>query len=292
MENRNLILKIFNDFNPSLDLIEISPLSGGCISKAYRVLDHFKNPYFIKVNANPTEEFFIESKGLQLISQSFRVPKVLYKSERSLILEFIEPGEANEKTFFNFGKNLGGLHKQTNDFFGLHFDNVIGSTLQINTPIKNNSKYSWGEFFFKNRIFYLLDLLKRNNKPIKDFEYKIKANKNSIIECLSESSEKPSLIHGDLWSGNYLIDKEGTVVLIDASPYFGHREMEFSLNQLFGGFPTEFFQGYNSFFPLEKGHEKRINIYKLYHLLNHFLLFGGNYDQQALVVLDECAVPY
>ena len=108
---------------------------------------------------------------------------------------------------------------------------------------------------------------------------------NKISEIIGDTNEKPSLLHGDLWGGNYMVDETGSAVLIDPAVYYGHREADLGMTKLFGGFGSEFYQSYNEEFPLQDGFEYRENIYKLYHVLNHLNLFGVGYYSQAMSLI-------
>ena len=163
-------------------------------------------------------------------------------------------------------------------------DNYLGETRQLNTPTKNGSS-NWSTFFIENRIQFQVELAKKNGftnsaflSLIDNFVYKIQ-------DILAGTEEDPSLLHGDLWSGNYLIDVSGKPWLIDPAVYFGHREADLAMTSLFGGFNNIFYSAYNSEFPLIPEYSERESIYQLYHLLNHLNLFGSSYYGQINSIL-------
>src|SRR3990170_4265627 len=127
--------------------------------------------------------------------------------------------------------------------------------------------------------------LKKNGNVNSNFRKCFNQLENKIENILSGKIEKPSLLHGDLWAGNYLVDENGRVCLIDPAVYYGNREADLAMTKLFGGFTKEFYDSYNELYPLEDGYEYRENIYKLYHVLNHLNLFGSGYYQQALSLI-------
>lgn len=266
-------------------ILNATPVSGGCINYCFH-LETSSGTFFLKYNdaAAYPNMFKSEATGLQLLqhANALTVPHVHFHGEANgysfLLLEWID-GDRRQKNFWeDFGKSLAKLHMVNEANFGLDHDNYIGSLAQSNTKHAD-----WKSFFIEERIQPQLKLAMEKNlvdaATVKQFE-KLFNYFESLIP-----QEKPSLLHGDLWNGNYLVDKNGKAVLIDPAVYFGHREMDLSMTKLFGGFDPEFYNAYNESFPLEKGFEKRIDIHNLYPLLVHVNLFGGGYLQQVKVVL-------
>ncbi|MCA2504304.1 MAG: fructosamine kinase family protein [Microcystis sp. M54BS1] len=261
------------------------PVSGGCINQGYAVSGNGLI-YFVKINqANQEAMFAAEALGLKQIhaTKTIRVPEPICWgiAEKSsyLVLEWLEFGGGNSQSWEKMGQNLAHLHQVSlSDRFGWHCNNTIGSTPQINT-ISNN----WADFFAHQRIGYQLRLAKERGGNFPDEDQVIPA----ISEILSQHQPHPSLVHGDLWSGNAAITVDGEPVILDPATYWGDREVDLAMTELFGGFPAAFYRGYNDVFPLDAGYQKRKTLYNLYHILNHFNLFGGGYASQANRMLQE-----
>ncbi|MBC1195810.1 fructosamine kinase family protein [Microcystis aeruginosa BLCCF158] len=261
------------------------PVSGGCINQGYAVSGN-SLIYFVKINqANQEAMFAAEALGLKQIhaTKTIRVPEPICwgiaDKSSYLVLEWLEFGGGNSQSWEKMGRNLAHLHQVSlSDRFGWHCNNTIGSTPQINT-ISNN----WADFFAHQRIGYQLRLAKERGGNFPDEDQVIPA----ISEILSQHQPHPSLVHGDLWSGNAAITVDGEPVILDPATYWGDREVDLAMTELFGGFPAAFYRGYNDVFPLDAGYQKRKTLYNLYHILNHFNLFGGGYASQANRMLQE-----
>jgi len=255
---------------------EIFPISGGDINEVYSVKTS-KNIFVLKKN-NSTDfpqMFEKEKKGLESISKAGAVtPKVVQTFENSgyqfLLLEFIEEGNIKPKFWKIFASDLAKIHQVTNLTFGLEYDNYIGSLIQ-----KNTSKKTWENFFIENRIKPLVKrafdrglLQVKHDELFENLFFRL----NEILP-----NEKPSLIHGDLWYGN-LMNKNGkSPVFIDPAIYFGNREMDIAMTQMFGGFNENYLAFYEEIFPMESGWKERIEIHNLYPSLVHLNLFGQSY---------------
>lgn len=261
------------------------PVSGGCINQGYAISGNGLI-YFVKINqANQEAMFAAEALGLKQIhaTKSIRVPEPICwgiaDKSSYLVLEWLEFGGGNSQSWEKMGRNLARLHQVSlSDRFGWHCNNTIGSTPQINT-ISNN----WADFFAHQRIGYQLRLAKERGGNFPDEDQVIPA----ISEILSHHQPHPSLVHGDLWSGNAAITVDGEPVILDPATYWGDREVDLAMTELFGGFPAAFYRGYNDVFPLDAGYQQRKTLYNLYHILNHFNLFGGGYASQANRMLQE-----
>lgn len=266
-------------------IIEIIPVSGGCINSAFQVKTENKQTFFLKVNHSaPDKMFEREANGLSELKKSnaIIVPDVIKASNNFLILEFIKGGNKGRKFWQDFGQRFAILHKFTSKKIGFYEDNYLGSNIQINSSY---SLKNWAEFFYENRILFQFRLSEKNNLADKTLRHGIK-ELEKIIHKILDIRVVPSLLHGDLWAGNFLVDQTGNPCLIDPAVYYGHREVDLAMTKLFSGFSNEFYESYNEEFPLEDGYEYRENIYKLYHVLNHLNLFGLSYYRQAISLIN------
>jgi len=271
-------------------IIRTSPVSGGCIANSKKIeLDSGKK-FFLKHLLNENSGIFeSEALGLETLlkSASIKVPEIISRGKDFLLLQWIEvgrkvPDSSMEKLGYQFAK----LHRFHAEKFGFHVDNFLGNTLQSNLPTSDGSK-NWAIFFTENRLLYQIELVKKNGYSTQKL---LKLLDNLIIkipEILSGTEEKPSLLHGDLWSGNYLIDETGEPWLIDPAVYFGHREADLAMTSLFGGFSKTFYSAYESEFPLSPGYSEREPLYQLYHLMNHLNLFGTGYYGQVISIMER-----
>lgn len=261
------------------DILNFSSISGGCISNSHIILTK-SNKYFIKTYPeNCSKLLKCEANGLSEIkkSKSIKTPNIIYVNDEFLLLEFMEEGRKDNQTMSNFGAELAKLHKYTNEKFGYFEDNFIGANIQKNINLKDN----WADFYWEERLLFQYKLAEKNGYTDPDFRNRFNKLSKTIYSILSDSTEQPSLIHGDLWSGNYLVDINSKAVLIDPAVYYGHREAELGMTLLFGGFSKDFYGSYNEEYPLEKNWKFRVDLYKLYHLMNHLNLFGNSYFSQV-----------
>jgi fructosamine-3-kinase len=266
-------------------LKDFSFTGGGCINNGGK-LTTSHGTFFLKWNdaAKFPAMFNVEAKGLNLLaeSKSMYIPKVIGAGEAGsfqfLVLEFMNASYRTQHYWRDFGVQLATLHRNTSTAFGLDHDNYIGSL-----PQQNTLHTSWIEFFIHNRLDAQLRLAERSGLVDKSLRRKFETLYKKLPELLIE--EKPALLHGDLWSGNVMVNQHGAPSLIDPAVYFGHREMDVAMSQLFGGFNPEFLQVYHEAFPLTPGVEDRLQLYNLYPLLVHVNLFGGNYLAQVNSIL-------
>lgn len=253
-------------------------VSGGCINQAAAFSDGLRT-FFVKFNdAVNVAMFEAEAMGLNEIdkTRTICVPRpVCWGTESGssyLVLEWLELGPSNAQAWEAMGKQLAAMHRVTsNHGFGWHQQNTIGATPQV-----NSWKSDWAEFFSEHRIGYQLNLAKRRGG-----HFPQQALLAAIPRLLAHHQPQPSLVHGDLWSGNAAVTQLEEPVLLDPAVYFGDREVDLAMTELFGGFPPIFYQAYDRAFPLEPGYERRKTLYNLYHILNHFNLFGGSYLAQS-----------
>ncbi|MBF2063403.1 MAG: fructosamine kinase family protein [Calothrix sp. C42_A2020_038] len=255
-------------------------IGGGCINQGYSV-SNGQHSYFVKINqASQITMFSAEALGLQQIydTATIRVPKPLCWGTAGnncyLVLEWLDVGGGgNNKAWEEMGRKLAAMHKVTSTKgFGWNVNNTIGSTPQINTWTE-----TWVEFYTKHRLGYQFQLGRRKGGHFPASEDLL----NAIPELLAGHEPQPSLVHGDLWGGNAGCTSDGTPVIFDPATYYGDREVDIAMTELFGGFSPSFYRGYNEVFPVEEGYEKRKILYNLYHIVNHFNLFGGSYESQA-----------
>jgi protein-ribulosamine 3-kinase len=263
-------------------------LSGGCISNAFKVTFEDSLSYLIKINEqSPADMFIKEGHGLEELrkANAIRIPEVILYNHEFILLEFIS-SITKEKDFFEeFGRKFAHMHEHTADDFGFYEDNYIGSTPQIN--INNESiKKDWISFYFNNRLLYQFKLAEKNGYADSEFRKAFAKTADKIESILAGSDEAPTLLHGDLWSGNYMADEKGEACLIDPAVYYGNREADLAMTRLFGGFPGSFYKSYHEVYPLKEGWEYRENIYMLYHVMNHLNIFGRGYYAQALQLMN------
>lgn len=259
------------------------PVGGGCIHHSGRLATS-AGPFFLKHN-QPIEfaNFQAEAQGLSLIASGpLRVPQVLghgqSPSAAFLLLEWIEPGRPGIGFWQDFGRNLAGLHRLSHSHFGLSTDNFIGRLPQSNTFREN-----WVDFFTEERLRPQLELAQSRQLVEADLVRRFEKLFQRLPVLIPDSP--PSLLHGDLWSGNFLCDLKNRAVLVDPAVYYGHREAEIAFTKLFGGFASEFYHSYQEAWPLEKGWEERVNLFNLYPLAVHLNLFGRGYlpDLQSIL---------
>lgn len=256
------------------------PLSGGCINQAWRMEAHNGSRCFVKLNeARKLEMLAAERAGLDAIAatRTVRVPQVITLGtageQAFLVLEYLElSGSGNARLL---GKQLAALHRCVADQFGFHRDNTLGETLQ-----QNDWSFDWITFWRERRLGYQLELAARNG-----YGGKLREMGRQLMGRLPEFFEgyrpQPSLLHGDLWSGNHAYTADGVPVIFDPAPYYGDREADIAMTELFGGFGQEFYAAYRAAWPLDAGYATRKVLYNLYHILNHANVFGGGYARQA-----------
>ncbi|MCA0933022.1 fructosamine kinase family protein [Lutimonas saemankumensis] len=270
------------------ELISIKPVAGGDINKVY-FLQGAESNFILKSNLSQKfpEMFEKEARGLELLSgTTVRTPKVidLYAEEGNqfLILEYFESDRPTQAFWSDFAISLSSLHKRTSDYFGLDEDNYIGSLKQKNDPYD-----SWEAFFIQTRlnpqIKMAFDSGFIEKRDLLLFERFCKKFSTLVPEV------KPSLLHGDLWSGNLMCTKGQVPVYIDPAVYYGHHEMDLSMTQMFGGFDKSFISVYRENFELLNGWEERIQIHNLYPSLVHLNLFGSSYLSGIQIVLKKFA---
>lgn len=255
------------------------PLSGGDINEVFKLETNISN-YCVKLNDAflYPEMFEKEAKGLRsLNASSFRVPEVIatgsYNEYAFLIMEFINPNPPNSNFWFDFASHLANLHSISNESFGWDENNYIGTLTQSNKATLN-----WSDFFYRERLYPMVK--KAIEKGLLNSQDLFYLEKIRVLTDYLYGEAKASLVHGDLWSGNYMSDENGSPVLIDPAVYYGHADMDIAMTQLFGGFDNTLYEHYNNLRPQDKQWDLRIKLCKLYPLIVHVNLFGGYYVQQ------------
>ena len=264
------------------DIVELRALGGGCVNHGARVALQDGNVVFAKWSRGPApvDMFEREAHGLALLagSRTVRVPAVIALDEAILILEWLEPGTPRTRDWMHFGGSLARMHRHSAAQFGAAPSNYIGPLTQDNTPSPD-----WPEFWWTRRLEPQLAHARASGVLSAQDREEIECVRHVLPEILAAAtSEQPSLLHGDLWSGNAHA-MAGGIALIDPAVYYGHREVDLAMAALFGGFPRQFRAAYEEEWPLERdGLEQRRAAYQLYYLLVHVNLFGAGYRARTL----------
>lgn len=255
------------------------PVSGGCINDAM-VLSDGAQHFFVKLNRGDKVGMYeAEAEGLSAIAatHTVRVPGVIdfgvAEDTAYLVLEYLQPGGCGGDGAL--GESLAAMHHHTTTRFGWHRDNTIGAT-----PQPNAWHEDWLCFLRERRIGYLLDraCARGGDARLRDLGDELL---HRLPELFGGYTPVPSLLHGDLWGGNWATLASGEPAVFDPAVYYGDREADLAMTELFGGFSPRFYAAYQAAWPLDAGYALRKDLYNLYHVLNHFLLFGGGYARQA-----------
>lgn len=255
-------------------------VGGGCINTSCRISDGARH-YFVKVNHSDFVDMFeAEAQGLLEMadSKTIMVPEpVCYGSTENqcyVVMQYLDLAGRPDSSLL--AHQLAAMHGVTSDRFGWHINNTIGSTLQVNTSSDN-----WIDFWREHRLGFQLQLAANNGYGGK--LQSLGDNLLSDLPALFESyNPQASMLHGDLWGGNYGGLSDGTPVIFDPAFYYGDREAELAMTTLFGGFSADFYSAYDEVYPLDDGYSVRKQFYNIYHVINHLNLFGGGYQAQAI----------
>ncbi|MFN7087610.1 MAG: fructosamine kinase family protein [Burkholderiales bacterium] len=262
-----------------------APLAGGCIHDACRI-EGGGQRYFVKTNrAECIGMFAAEAAGLEAIAATgaLRVPRpVCHDANREaswLVLEYIELERKGSGR--RLGERLAALHRATGERYGWPRFNYIGALPQINTLTAD-----WCAFWREHRLGYQLKLAASNGYTgrLQELGERLMAHLPALLDG---HAPPPSLLHGDLWSGNAAFAAGGEPVVFDPAVYYGDREADLAMTELFGGFGADFYTAYREAYPLEEGYARRKTLYNLYHVLNHLNLFGGGYLAQAEAMMEK-----
>jgi len=266
-------------------------LTGGSINNVYRI-EGGGSHYFVKFNhtglnqPDKLDMFKAEAAGLRelIAAQAIRIPLPLCVGAAAdaawLVTEYIELGRGKAHSSQSLGQQLAVLHRSTSDQFGWCRDNTIGSTAQYNAWTSD-----WLTFYREQRLAVQFKLAADNGftGALQSKGDRLMANLQAFF---STNPPQPSLLHGDLWAGNCAFDAAGSPVIFDPAVYYGDREADLAMTELFGRFPADFYAAYREAWPLDEGYPVRKVLYNLYHILNHANLFGGGYAVQAESMLD------
>jgi len=263
-------------------------IGGGCINTAMKVSGRGRE-FFVKLNASRLLAMFeAEAEGLREMAAAgtVRIPQPVCTgvagNQAFIVMEYLVlGGHGGAVVMARFGEQLAQMHRHTAPRYGWHRDNTIGSTPQFNHWMDD-----WLAFWREHRLGYQLQLAGRHGIGRRAVQ-KGERLQEKLSGLFDGYQALASVLHGDLWSGNFGISQEDEPVIFDPAVYFGDREADLAMTELFGGFGREFYAGYNGVWPLDPGYALRKTLYNLYHILNHFNLFGGGYGAQAEAMMDR-----
>ncbi len=273
-----------SDVAGSFRIERATPVAGGCIHRCF-MLEGGGRRYFVKTNGRSAfDSFAAEADGLAaLAAAGARVPAPLCRGQADehafLVLEHLELRANGD--YAALGRSLAAVHSAHGETFGWHRDNYIGRTVQL-----NRRSASWSDFWREARLGPQLELA-RKNRLGRELVGKGEQLAEALPRLLSQDAPAASLLHGDLWSGNAGFLAGGAPVLFDPAVYWGDREADLAMTELFGGFPQVFYSAYAEAAPLAQGYAVRRTLYNLYHVLNHANLFGGGYEAQAKAMVER-----
>lgn len=276
--SEQISLQLDSDFICS----DIRDLTGGHTHQAFKITDG-RRRFFVKLNQHQLLCMFeAEAEGLNHLRETglIKIPQVIclgtVSSHSFLVLEYIHFTDGENQSWYTLGQQLAKQHReQTQEMYGWQSDNYIGSTIQPNQWHKN-----WSYFFAEQRVGYLLQLLAEKGIELANIDAVIR----SVKQLLGGHNPVSSMLHGDLWQGNVGFHNLHPV-LFDPALYYGDREADLAMTELFSRFPNTFYDGYQATWPLDTQYQYRKPVYQLYHLLNHALLFGGHYVSSAKALL-------
>jgi fructosamine-3-kinase len=267
-------------------LSKSTPVGGGSINEAYRLEGTDGARYFLKLNdAQHLPMFIAEAEGLDAIAatNTIRVPRPISHGtsgrQSYLVLEHLELSSRGDARLL--GEQLAALHRCTAAQFGFTHDNFIGTT-----PQPNGWRNEWIDFWREHRLGFQLRLAEQNG-----YGSQLQRLGEKLMDALptffNSYTPQPSLLHGDLWSGNHAFLSNGTPTIFDPATYYGDHECDLAITELFGGYSADFYTAYRAAYPLDVGYTKRRELYNLYHILNHANLFGGGYARQAEQMMER-----
>jgi fructosamine-3-kinase len=273
--------------NIAFSIDDVKEVGGGCINSAF-VIGNDQHRYFVKTNTPSKLALFVsEADGLEELARAnaIRTPRPICWGDTGnrcfLVMEYLHFGRSSTDAQKLLGRQLARLHQVTKAQYGWESDNFIGST-----PQPNRWHTDWIEFFVSNRLGYQLKLAADHG-----IQVALLSKGERLVSRLDGFFKgyqpKPCLLHGDLWSGNYGMDADGQPVVFDPAIYYGDRETDLAMTELFGGFSSEFYDAYQEQWPLDPGYAIRKSLYQLYHVLNHANLFGGGYFSQAENMIEQ-----
>lgn len=280
MIDRDIICAVISEASQrSFTLTKATPVAGGSINEAYRLEGADGLRYFLKLNGARHHPMFVaEAEGLDSIAatDTIRVPYPIAHGitdgQSYLVLEYLELSARGDARLL--GEQLAALHRRTSSCYGYAHDNFIGTTPQPNTWTND-----WVTFWRERRLGFQFRLAAQNgcDGRLQDLGLRLL---DALPMFFTGYTPQPSLLHGDLWSGNHAFLADGTPTIFDPAAYYGDRECDLAMTELFGGYPADFYAAYRAAYPLDPGYATRRELYNLYHILNHANLFGG-YARQA-----------
>lgn len=284
-------LLIDDDWKQALQLGEVlnsTPVAGGDINLAFRI-QTTAGDYFLKVQPNNNASFFDhEKEGLNLINQVARAPQVVksgtFKNNGYLVLNYLDFGTGSQ---FELGQLVAQMHQKHAPKFGLDHD-----VLNAKNPKVNTWQTNWADFFIDQRLEVLVQKVKKKVYWNNYRDNLLKQFEEMIRDYYLKHPVQPSLLHGDLWNGNIGFLADGKPILFDPDVFYGNREMDLAMTLLFGGFSTDFYQGYDSVYPLAQDWQKRMPWYQSYYLLAHLNLFGETYGASLESALQQSLDTY
>lgn len=260
-----------------------TPVSGGDINDAYKV-SASGVPYFIKVQPNHPKKYFDhELRGLQELNQVINTPKPVASGEIDgdafLILNWLDEGPENQVAL---GRAVAKMHQKHNDQFGFYTNH------RTKVLLKDNSwNPSWKDFYLKQRLEPEVAAAQKEGRWNDWRDQHFQKMAEQFSDYYSKHEVQPSLLHGDLWAGNYMFDQDGTPTLIDPDALYGDREYDLAMTTIFGGFTPDFYSAYNETYPLDAGFENRLPWYQFYYLCMHLILFGETYGPAVDHILEQ-----
>jgi len=269
----------------TLQLSAPRAVGGGSINQCCQVSSG-QQSWFVKLNrAEKLDMFVAEAEGLKALGKAdaLCIPQPVCWGQDGrqawLVMDYLEPGGSGDAVALAEG--LASMHRVQSARFGWHRDNTIGSTPQINTQ-----ESDWLTFWREHRLAFQLQLAAQNGAAGRT----LKLGERLLVQLpalLDGHEPEASLLHGDLWSGNYAFTRDGLPTIFDPAVYFGDRETDLAMTELFGGFSRDFYAAYRNAWPMDSGYPLRKTLYNLYHVLNHFNLFGGGYLSQAQAMMES-----
>ncbi|OAN18116.1 hypothetical protein A3K86_04170 [Photobacterium jeanii] len=263
---------------------EHQPVDGGDINQCFCISDG-EDRFFIKLNDREHVAVFeTEAESLRLLNEAdcIEIPQLIHlgtcREKSFLVLNYLPTKAMDDESSFELGRSLANLHLWGEQAeYGFDLDNYIGLT-----PQPNKWRRKWCRFFAEQRIAWQLQLCEEKGIRFGSID----TITGNVIDYLVHHQPKPSLLHGDLWHGNCALSVNGPIIF-DPASYWGDRECDIAMTELFNGYPPSFYEGYNQVWPLDEGYEDRRDLYNLYHVLNHCNLFGGEYLRQAEHIINK-----
>ncbi len=281
MSEQNMLKTHLSDFLK--EEISVFPaFSGKLITESGRI-------YYLK-KGSTSSTYACEANGLKELmkADAIQIAKTVLHGDNFILTKYIESAYQAADFFSNFGRQFAQMHRYTHEHFGFYEDNFIGATAQLNLA-EQSELTNWTDFYFNKRLLFQYRLAEKNSYVSANFKRDFLKLEKNIHKLLAHSNEPPALLHGDLWSGNFICNNRGEAVLIDPAVYYGHREADLAMTKVFGGFSADFYKAYQDEYPLQAGWEFREDVYKLYHLMNHLNIFGRGYLAETEWILKSYA---